>query len=266
MKSYWLIILVFSIATFGCRSTKKIQTSASSIDTSNNVVVKASDTLMAHAFNLVHNNKIDFKTFSAKVKVQYEDKAGKQPDVNAFIRMQKDSVIWISIAATFLNIEGYRALITPDSIIVLNKLEKTIELHPFSWIERITSLPLTFNTLQRLIAGNVLFVQDSISAVNQSSDFLQISTVAENRSANIFFTILTNLLAKQNFYFSQPGDSFHTELLYEDYEQNPTNYFSTSRNISISEKQQKIHLTFRQYEFNNELSLPFTRPSAYTIK
>lgn len=266
MKFSWLLILVFTAGAIGCRSTKKIQTSASNIDTSKNVVVDATDTLMHHAINLVHNNEIGFNTFSAKVKVQYEDKAGKQPDVNAFIRMQKDSVIWISITATFLNVEGYRALITPDSIIVLNKMEKTIDLHPFSWIESIASIPLTFDALQRMVAGNVLFAGDSVTAVNQSENFLQVSTVGNRRYANIFFTIITNLLAKQDFHFSQPGDSFSAELLYDDYERTGDSYFATVRSIFVPEKQQKIQLTFRQYEFNNELSLPFNRPSSYTVK
>jgi len=266
MKISWLLFVIIIAASIGCRSAKKIQTSASTIDTTQNVVVSPQDSLAMYAGDLVHQNIIPFNTFSAKVKVQYEDKSGKQPDVNAFIRMQKDSVIWISIAATFLNIEGYRALITPDSIIVLNKLEKTIELHPFSYIASIASIPLTFDALQRLVAGNILFNQDSITSVNRSPDFIQISTTGNRRSSNIFYTIVTNLLAKQNFHFSQPGDSFSAELLYEDYEKTPWNYFSTTRSIYVPEKQQRILMTFKQYEFNNELSLPFNRPSSYTIK
>ena len=45
--------------------------------------------------------------------------------------LQKDSVMWVSISATFLSIEAFRIFITPDTIIILNKLDKTVEYHPF---------------------------------------------------------------------------------------------------------------------------------------
>ena len=120
------IVLLYAAA--GCRSTKKLQTAINKRDT--NVVISpgvTSPDSLKGATNILKSlekNRIKFTTFSAKIKVQYEDKNGKQPDFNAFVRLYKDSVLWISISATFLSIEAFRILITKDSIIIVNKLNK----------------------------------------------------------------------------------------------------------------------------------------------
>ena len=43
--------------------------------------------------------------------------------INAHFRMYKDSVIWISVTAIF-GIEGLRAIITQDSVKILDKQNK----------------------------------------------------------------------------------------------------------------------------------------------
>ena len=114
--------LFFLYVLSGCHSTKKLQTAINKKDTAITVQtgLPYSDSLSVASLFLkkLETNRINFKSFSAKVKVQYEDRNGKQPDFNAFIRMQKDSVLWVSINATFLSIEAFRIYITPDTIII----------------------------------------------------------------------------------------------------------------------------------------------------
>ena len=52
-----------------------------------------------NVYQAVEKNRIDFETFSAKVKVDFEGSDGKKNDFNAFIRLRKDSVLWVSINA-----------------------------------------------------------------------------------------------------------------------------------------------------------------------
>ena len=88
-----------------CRSTKKLHSAINKKDTQivvgqgaiNPDSLKGADNIL----KLLEKNRINFTTFSAKIKVQYEDKNGKQPDFNAFVRLYKDSVLWVSINATF---------------------------------------------------------------------------------------------------------------------------------------------------------------------
>ena len=132
MKTYsYLLMGLLCFGLFSCRSTKKIQSAISKKDTSQVVMVNDSKFdsagFIKNVTTHVDENYIDYNTFSAKVKVDYRGGDGKSYDFNAFLRMKKDSVIWVSINAA-LGIEAFRILIKPDSVFVLNKLDKVAQL------------------------------------------------------------------------------------------------------------------------------------------
>ena len=215
----------------------------------------------------LEKNRINFTTFSAKIKVQYEDKNGKQPDFNAFIRLYKDSVLWISINATFLSIEAFRILITKDTIIIINKLNKKVEYHPFSYVEDIAQIPLNFSTLQDLIVGNPIYVGDSIVAFRQTENHILVGTVGK-----FFKNLLTvsddnNLIERSKLDDIDIGQNRTADLTYSEYEKNNGVSFATYREITVAEKTKvDISLSFKQYEFNKELSFPFNIPRNYKTK
>ena len=132
MKHYRInhvIILVSMIFLFSCSSSRKFKSSFPAADTIMNNEGSMDSTLVDSAkVNLqsLQKNRIDFQTFSAKIKVNYADVHGSQPEGNVTLRMYKDSAIWISLSGSILNLEIYRLLIKPDSVIILNKLEKTV--------------------------------------------------------------------------------------------------------------------------------------------
>jgi len=265
------VVILFAFA--GCHSTKKLQTAINKKDTAIvKMPVKPSDSSFnkipaLEVLNQLYKNRIDFKTFSAKAKVQYEDHNGKQPDFNAFIRLQKDSVLWVSISATFLGIEAFRIYITPDTLIILNKLDKTVENHPFSYVESIAHIPLNFSLLQNIIIGNPVYVGDSIVSYRQTENHILIGTVGS------FFKNLITLSAANNELQRIKLDDINlyenrtAALLYNDYQHDDHFDFSTSREINVAEKSKvNISISFKQYEFNKELSFPFNIPRNYKTK
>ncbi|HZW66750.1 MAG TPA: DUF4292 domain-containing protein, partial [Hanamia sp.] len=217
--------------------------------------------------SVLSNDQIDFKTFSAKAKVQYEDQNGKQPDFNAFIRLQKDSVLWVSVNSTFLGIEAFRLYVTPDSIILLNKLDKTVEYHPFSFIESFARIPMNFTLLQNILIGNPVYEGDSIVSFRQTGSHIIIGTIGS------FFKNLTTLSADTNRLEQIKLDDLDVfrnrtaTLLYGSYEKNSGLNFATERQINVSEKSKvDVSIEFKQYEFNKELSFPFNIPHNYKTK
>ncbi|MEO8960928.1 MAG: DUF4292 domain-containing protein [Ginsengibacter sp.] len=269
-----IIGIIFLYGAIGCHSTKQLQTAVNRKDTEIvNTIVKSVDSLRfninaAHVIlNTLNKNRIDFTTFSAKAKVQYEDKNGKQPDFNAFIRIQKDSLIWVSISSTFLGIEAFRIKITPDTLIVLNKLDKTIEYHPFSHIEKVAHIPLNFSLLQNILIGNPIYVGDSIVSFRQTETHVMIGTTGQ-----FFKNLLT--LSNDNYQLERIKlDDIHLNqnrtagLFYDNYEKNSSLNFSTNRSISVSEKTKvDIKIQFKQFEFNKDLSFPFNIPRNYKTK
>jgi hypothetical protein len=57
------------------------------------------------------------------------------------------------------------------------------------------------------------------------------------------------------------------DIVYEDYESNNGIHFSKERQIVASEKNRlDIRMSFKQYEFNKELSVAFNVPKSYKRK
>ena len=169
--SIGLLLFVFiGMGNFSCRSAKKITTAISKKDTvqTKTDTVKAVEDLHADSlkyirqlYSHIQSGIIDCRTFSAKLKVHYESSDGKDYEFNAFIRLQKDKIIWISINA-LLGFEAFRAVITPDSVKVLNKLDKVYQLRSVGYLQNISHLPFDFHTLQSIVLGNPIYLDSNI--------------------------------------------------------------------------------------------------------
>ncbi|MEO6894839.1 MAG: DUF4292 domain-containing protein, partial [Ginsengibacter sp.] len=215
----------------------------------------------------LNKNKIDFETFSAKAKIQYQDHNGKQPDFNAFIRLKKDSVLWVSISATFLGIEAFRIYVTPDSVILLNKLDKTVEYHSFSFIENFAQIPMNFDLLQNILIGNPVYIGDSIVSYRQTENHILIGTAGAFFKNLVTLSTGANHLERIKLDDKNISQNRTAALLYGGYEKNEGFDFATEREINVSEKSKvDVSIEFKQFEFNKELSFPFAIPHNYKTK
>ena len=266
---YIVMAVIFLIS---CRSQKKIQKVIA--PKADSVVVIANEpkidtlALVREAIGKMSAYNIDFKTFSAKIKVDYQNSKGKQPDFTANIRMKKDEIIWMSLTGT-LGIEGFRVMITPDSIHIMDKLASTYTVHPLEYLQEISQIPLDFSTLQNMIIGNpVFFNPDSISSYRRdANDMVSLLSIT-----TIFKHLLTirnnNLISYSKLDDADPTRNRTCDLSYEEYENKNGVNFSTYRNIVISEKSRlEIQLKFKQFDFNPaEQTYPFNVPKRFTRK
>src|ERR1700742_3622157 len=69
----------------------------------------------------IRNRQLVFSTFSGKANTKLNIN-GSSNDVTLNIRINRDKEIWVSITA-ILGLEVARAVITPDSILIINKLQ-----------------------------------------------------------------------------------------------------------------------------------------------
>lgn len=264
-----LFFILVSISLFSsCRSTKKINTAIVRKDSV--AVVKPqpnkpgfdSAGFIRETVAKLQSNHIDFTTFSAKVNVDYQGTDGKKYDVNANIRMYKDSVIWISVTAVF-GIEGLRAYITKDSVKLINKQDKVVTLRSVAYLQEITKLPLTLTTLQDILIGNPVFLDSNIVSFSRNANTVSLLSIGE------FFKNLLTLNGESRIDNSKLDDvdskrSRTCNLNYSDYEVKKGPAFATKRRITVSEKTNlDIKLDFKSYEFNETLSFPFSVPKNY---
>jgi hypothetical protein len=254
-----------------CRSTKKLQTAIARKDTT---AVKKDTVALedAHADSLryiasiyqnILKHHIDYRTFSAKIKVNYEGGDGKSYDVTAFLRMEKDKYIWVSINA-ILGIEAFRILITPDSVKVINKLDKVVQLRSVGYLKDVAHIPGGFKTLQDLIIGNPIFLDSNFVFYRNDPSGVSLMTIGDLFKHYISlngndYTIRHSKLDDVDVMRARTCD-----LTYGDYEKRDSIYFSTYRKISVAEKSKlDIQLGFKQYNFNETLGFPFSISKNY---
>ncbi len=267
---YLMTLVVLIILVTSCRSTRKISTAMSKKDSTTVVInptEKDSAKRVENALGKIKSGLIDFNTFAAQMKIDYSDSRDKKYDVNAFIRMKKDSIIWISINA-ILGIEAFRVMITPDTVSVLDKINKTIQYHSFEYLREMTSLPVDFSTLQDLIIGNPVFLDSNIVAYTENETITSLTAVGSLfKNFASFYNHPDFLLQRSKLDDVDVTKSRTADLSYQDYEQNGQRKFSTKRKISIAYKNKlDIALEFKKIEFGSIQNYPFSVPSKYKLK
>ncbi len=265
-----VLIAIFSTSLFSCRTAKVINKAINTKDTTSSVVIipnqSSSDSIatVSNAMAGLRNHYIDFKTFNAKIKVEYEDNKGKQPDVTAIVRIIKDSAIWMSLSATFLNIEVYRVLITKDSVFLVNKQAKEVQFRSLDYLQEITQIPFDFKTLQDLLVGNPIFLENKVVSYKKMENNILISTVGKYFKHLLNLTPNTYLLTHSKLDDVDVNRNRTADITYSDFENKNGIDFPTYREITVSEKNKlDIHLNYKQYEFNKELSVTFNIPKNY---
>jgi hypothetical protein len=211
-------------------------------------------------------NIIEFETFSAKINTDYQGTDGKKYDVNVFVRMKTDSIIWVSVNGA-LGIEGMRLLIDTDSVYILNKLDKEYQVRSIGYLQEVAGLPLDLHTVQQLIIGNPVFLDSNIVS------YSTVGSTVTLRNDGQWFKHLISMNDNDHLVLHSKLDDVDGSrsrtcfLTYSDYKNENGINFPTNRTISVTEKTKlDIKLNFKQYAFNETLSYPFSVPKNYKRK
>lgn len=119
---------------------------------------------------MVDVQNFDYNYLQLKGKVQYENGNDKQ-DAQVSIRMQRDSIIWASVSK--VGFEGMRVLLTPDTVVMLDRLHKSYFAGSFSALKRRYKIPVTFQQLQAALVANYLPAESVRDASSTPNDPIQ---------------------------------------------------------------------------------------------
>lgn len=157
------ILIVFSLFLFSACTTLKNTSSSALPYKSNTFLVKKSQ-----------QNNLNYQWFSAKMSgnVIVNDKSFP---LNANIRIQKDSVIWIS-ATALLGIEAVRLLITPDSFQMVNRLNSTYISSDISTLSKRFGINFSFYELQNKLLGDLDLQQLKWKVASDSTNYILANT------------------------------------------------------------------------------------------
>lgn len=255
-----------------CKSAKKIQTAVVSPVHKDSVAQLSVTPSVRKIDSMVWAREIvdsavqhlpAFRTFTGKMGVSFQS-ASLNQDVNANVRIRKDSLIWVSLTGPF-NIEGARALISPDSVCIINKLNHTVERHSIALLQRLVHIPLTFDDVQNILIGGPLLYKGRVQSFDAQHDAVWIIELLDGILHNkltidrgAWRTISMQVTDRQ-------GTAVRSSTIsYSGFDNKPGFAFPQKRNISVNDKSHiNIDLQYKQYSFNEKIDFPFNIPSSY---
>ncbi len=177
MKNIFTYLILFSSFYFiSCRTTRKIVDSPNSL-------IKLKGEEVIQIFDSVKSKEFLFKYLSAKAEVSYTDKFGETNSFDINMRIHRDSAIWISITP-LLGIELARVLIKPDSVTVLDRLNKKYLKRDFQYFEDLWKTNVNFEMIQSVIVGNYFQYLDKekLRSVYEEEPYIILSTLNKRQA------------------------------------------------------------------------------------
>ena len=93
-----------------------------------------------------------YEWMTAKATMDLSAPGVELNNVSGMVRMRRDSVIWIS-ASAFMGMENVRALVTQDSVVMINRVDQTYFVEPLEEMAAKFQWPTTIQEIQAKLLG-----------------------------------------------------------------------------------------------------------------
>ncbi len=243
-----VVLLTLSIAACG---TKK---AATGFEESN---AKAAGVIKNH-----YDKATKFNTLSGKLRATYQD-ADRTQSVNLSFRMEKDKAIWMS--ASILGFPMAKVYITPQKVSYYEKVGKTYFDGDFSLVSEWLGTPLDFEKLQNLLLGQAIYdLRTDAYTLSESARGFQLLPKKNSDVKKMFMLDAETYKAKAQ-QLAQESENRSVTVTYEDYQNISGKLIPETITIIANEGGESTNITlqYRNIEFDEEVSFPFSIPSGY---
>lgn len=215
--------------------------------------------------------EIDFEYLTAKSKFSFKSGSQNIDNANVNIRIKKDSIIWLSV--TGVGFEVARGIITPDSIIFLDKFHKEIHSYDYQKLKTQFNFDLNYGLIQSIIVGNLPVPRSPNQKFKKEKDYLLLRQNEERISIDNYIGEKTHKLKRLQA-VEQPTKNSLT-LDYEDFKDLNNYLFPFASLITLdfkSPKDQQFYQTVIRIKHNKvdlvdtNPGFPFSVPSTYKRK
>jgi len=180
-------------------------------------------------------------------------------------RIRNNEVIWVSVMA-IAGLEIARALIAPDSVKILNRMDNIYINKPFSYIHEFTNEQINFRTLQSILLGNTVseFISDSAELKIENEETTLKSTFGVlsynlwiNPENKVVQTNLNDAVEKQEL------SARYSDFIMINQQLIPHSIIMDSQ---VQSKKFLLELKFLKVDLDGILELPFRVPDRFLIK
>ncbi len=268
IRAFFFISMIIILAS--CATSRKVQVIQDALtkkDTASYQVIAEktkvdSGEIVKQIVEKIANTKLAFNTMNSRVKLDYETVNNSDAFI-ANISIDKGKAIYITVRGA-MGVIGLKAIITNDSVKLFYPLKKKVELRPLSYIQDVIKIPFTYNTIEDLIVGNPIFMEDaSIVTYKMNSNKLQVGMAGK-----LFKNLIT--LSEDNvkvlhLKLDDIDINQHRtcDITYSNHNAVLQNQFPTNRDIAIaSQSRLEIHMEMKDYSFNEPLKYNFIIPKS----
>jgi len=209
----------------------------------------------------IKSNRLDFEWFAARVKIDLLNKATDK-NFTANIRMQRDTLIWISLSAA-LGYEAARLLITPDSVKLIDRWHKKYYQKELGFLkDYLLLLHIDFQLIQQFIIGEVIFYNDEkLSMEKQENGYLLISQRDNIKNYISFSSQDWNI---RQIHVIDQNNNQSILIKYDEYTAVKDKLFAFKRQVQlIKNGTTNIEIHFSKIKVDERLSFPFAIPDKY---
>ena len=207
--------------------------------------------------------QVDADWLTSKLKIGYSDDY-QAVKLNGYLRMKKDSVIWMVIKK--LSVEVARIQITPESFSVIDRINKEYAVQPFSELARLTNLPVTFGGMQAIILGNPLFL--TTEGLESSIEENHYAITATSTKFSNQFLLNGSDYSLKKMQLEDLTDKRSVDLGFDDYQSvDGDKIFSYFRILNFTSEETgpaSVNVEFSKVEINTPKPIRFEIPERYT--
>ncbi|MBK9291822.1 MAG: DUF4292 domain-containing protein [Bacteroidetes bacterium] len=266
-RLWWLVLVpAMLLLVSSCRSTRKLM----------------KDPLKefgeAYLLDRMKEAQLEYEWFSSRLNISVTDDRRNTTELRGQLRIRRDSAIWISLTP-MLNIEAARLLITPDSVKLINRLDKTYYNDDFSLINSMFSSSADYYLLQSLLTGNDLvnYETENFRAAIDSREYRLSSTGRAKKKRylrrsdqqqilvhNIWLDPETYKITRINL--REIGeDTQRLQAIYDAFEKSGDRVLPTQLVFEVNaSRKMEIKITYQRPELDVPQPMPFRIPDNFT--
>lgn len=205
--------------------------------------------------------QVNFNTFAGRAKTKL-DINGNSNDVTLNIRIQRDKKIWVSITA-ILGVEAARALITPDSILLINRLQGVYLRKPFSYVYKYASNQVNYKTLESLLIGNAIpeLLNEKADVVNADGN----TTLSGSLQDLLYKLIVGADLKVTQTNLSNQNEGQSLQVVNNTFIQATNRIMPSEIDIAsvVKDKKIQVNLHYTKADYDVQQEYPFSIPASY---
>lgn len=244
--------ILFFLLVLGCKTIQPL-TNESAL----NPKLNAKQILKIH-----NKQKADFTTLQARLRLELTE-GDKSQAHTVTLRMERDKTIWIN---AFLNM--VRLKITPDRVLMYNKINKIYFEGDFRLINDFLGVDLDFKNLQNLLLAELIFSHKPNQLKQQHHETSYCLTPKkQNAFYDLLYFINPQYYKLDGLVLSQPRQNRILKVNYDTFQSVDQQIIPQQMTLRVTDNQSQmiLNINLKSVSLNSALRFPFKLPSGYKL-